>query len=330
MTRSNLALTGPLALAALSLAIVSAAIGYTPLDLGKAMSDVLSGADSLERIVFVELRLPRAILGLAVGFSLGITGAAMQGLLRNPLADPGVVGVSSGAALGAVIAFYSGLSQGLELALPLGGILGAALTAGAVFWMGGRGTSTAALILAGIALSSLAGAMSALALNLSPNPYAALEIIFWLMGSLNDRSLTHVYLALPLMVVGWVLMLRSAHALDALSLGEDTASSLGFNLSAVRLNLVAGAALSVGSAVAVTGAIGFVGLIVPHLLRPFVGHRPGRLLLVSGFGGAVLTLAADIGVRIVPIEPELKLGVVTALVGAPFLFSLLWRLKREA
>jgi iron complex transport system permease protein len=330
MTRSAAGLTGLLALAALLLAAISAAVGYTPLDLGKAISDALSGVDSLERIVFVELRLPRAILGLAVGFSLGLTGAAMQGLLRNPLADPGVVGVSSGAALGAVIAFYSGLSQGFALALPLGGILGAALTAGAVFWMGGRGTSTAALILAGIALSSLAGALTALALNLSPNPYAALEIIFWLMGSLNDRSLMHVYLALPLMAVGWALMLNSARALDALSLGEDTASSLGFNLSRVRLKMIAGAALSVGSAVAVTGAIGFVGLIVPHLLRPFVGHSPGRLLLVSGFGGAILTLAADIGVRLVPIEPELKLGVVTALIGAPFLFSLLWRVRREA
>ncbi|BCJ92263.1 ABC transporter permease [Terrihabitans soli] len=330
MTRSDTFLTLALALAALALAAVSTAIGYAPLDLGKAISDALSGTDSLERIVFVELRVPRAILGAAVGFSLGLTGAAMQGLLRNPLADPGVVGVSSGAALGAVIAFYSGLSQGFALALPLGGILGAAITAGAVFWMGGRGTSTAALILAGIALSSLAGALTALALNLSPNPYAVLEIIFWLMGSLNDRSLNHVALALPLMALGWGLMLSSAHALDALSLGEDTARSLGFDLKRVRLKLIAGAALSVGSAVAVTGAIGFVGLIVPHLLRPLIGHSPGRLLLVSGFGGAVLTLAADIAVRMLPIEPELKLGVVTALVGAPFLFSLLWRARREA
>jgi iron complex transport system permease protein len=329
MTISNAALVLVLAIGALLLAAVSASLGYAPLDIAQALSDWTNGIDSLARIVFVELRLPRAILGLAVGFSLGLTGAAMQGLLRNPLADPGVVGVSSGAALGAVIAFYTGISQSFALALPLGGIAGAALTAGAVFWMGGRGTSTAALILAGIALSSLAGALTALALNLSPNPYAALEIIFWLMGSLNDRSLFHVYLALPLMAVGWLLMLTSAHALDALSLGEDTASSLGFNLSSLRMKLIAGAALSVGSAVAVTGAIGFVGLIVPHLLRPFVGHSPGRLLLASGFGGAVLTLLADIAVRLLPIEPELKLGVVTALVGAPFLFSLLWRLKRE-
>jgi iron complex transport system permease protein len=330
MMRSTNLLTAALALAALALTFVSAAVGYTSLDVVAAISDWIRGTDSLQRIVFVELRLPRAILGLAVGFSLGLTGAAMQGLLRNPLADPGVVGVSSGAAFGAVIAFYTGISHSFALALPLGGIAGAAVTAAAVFWIGGRGTSTAALILAGIALSSLAGALTALALNLSPNPYAALEIIFWLMGSLQDRSLHHVYLAVPLMVVGWVLIARSAHALDALSLGEDTARTLGFDLGRVRLQLIIGSALSVGAAVAVTGAIGFVGLIVPHLLRPFVGHSPGRLLIVSGFGGAILTLAADIGVRLLPVEPELKLGVITALVGAPFLFSLLWRMKSEA
>jgi iron complex transport system permease protein len=330
MTINTTALVAALAAVALLLTAASAAIGYAPLDIGQALADWMAGTDSLARIVFVELRLPRALLGLAVGFSLGLTGAAMQGLLRNPLADPGIVGVSSGAALGAVLAFYSGMAQACAFTLPIGGILGAALTAGAVFWMGRRGTSTAALILAGIALSSLAGALTALALNLSPNPYAALEIIFWLMGSLSDRSLMHVYLAVPLMAVGWALILSSGSALDALSLGEDTASSLGFNLPDLRLKLIAGAALCVGSAVAVTGAIGFVGLIVPHLLRPLVGHNPGRLLLVSGFGGAVLTLIADIAVRLVPVEPELKLGVVTALVGAPFLFSLLWRMKREA
>ncbi len=221
------------------------------------------------------------------------------------------------------------MSQAFALALPLGGIAGAAVATGLVFWIGGKGASTTALILAGVALSSLAGALTALALNLSPNPYAALEIIFWLMGSLNDRSLHHVYLAVPLMAVGWVLIARSAAALDALALGEDTARSLGFDIARLRSTLILGTALSVGSAVAVTGAIGFVGLIVPHLLRPLVGHSAGRLLIVSGLGGAVLTLAADIGIRLLPIQPELKLGVVTALIGAPFLFSLLWRFRRD-
>ena len=175
-----------------------------------------------------------------------------------------------------------------------------------------------------------AGALTSLALNLSPNPYAVTEIVFWLLGSLADRSLPYVWLVTPLMLLGWALLIASGPALDGLTLGEDTARSLGFDLNRLRLQLIAGTALAVGNAVAVTGAIGFVGLVVPHLLRPLVAHRPGRLLFVSGLGGAALTLAADIGVRVLPIRPELKLGVVTALIGAPFLFSLIYRLREEA
>lgn len=319
-----------LGLATLVLTLASLAVGYAPLDLGQAFADWFSGSDTLARVVLVELRLPRAVLGAAVGFSLGMTGAAMQGFLRNPLADPGVIGISAGAAFGAVVAFYSGLAHVFALALPLGGIAGAAVAAAAVFWLGGRQASTTGLVLAGVALSSLFGALIALALNLSPNPYAALEIVFWLLGSLADRSLDHVALALPLAVLGWVLIALSAPALDALSLGEDTAASLGFNLDRLRLQLVAGAALSTGAAVAISGVIGFVGLVVPHLLRPLVGHSPGRLLVASGFGGAILMLASDILVRILPTVPELRLGVVTSLIGAPFLFWLLYRLRRDA
>ncbi len=319
-----------LGLATLVLTLASLAVGYAPLDLGQAFADWFSGSDTLARVVLVELRLPRAVLGAAVGFSLGMTGAAMQGFLRNPLADPGVIGISAGAAFGAVVAFYSGLAHVFALALPLGGIAGAAVAAAAVFWLGGRQASTTGLVLAGVALSSLFGALIALALNLSPNPYAALEIVFWLLGSLADRSLDHVALALPLAALGWILIAAAAPALDALSLGDDTAASLGFDLGRLRLQLVAGAALSTGAAVAVSGVIGFVGLVVPHLLRPFVGHSPGRLLVASGFGGAILMLASDILVRILPTAPELRLGVVTALIGAPFLFWLLYRLRREA
>lgn len=318
-----------LCLATAVLTLASLAVGYAPLDVSQAFADWFSGSDTLARLVLVELRLPRALLGATVGFSLGITGAAMQGLLRNPLAEPGVIGVSAGAAFGAVVAFYSGLAHLFALALPLGGILGAAFSATALFWLSGRHGSTTGLILAGVALSSLFGALTALALNLSPNPYAALEIVFWLMGSLTDRSLDQVYLALPLAALGWALIAASARALDALALGEDTAASLGFDLDRVRLQLIAGTALSTGAAVAVSGVIGFVGLIVPHLLRPFVGHSPGRLLIASGFGGAVLLLASDIAVRLLPATPELKLGVITALVGAPFLFWLLYKLRRD-
>lgn len=323
-------LMGGLAVLALLLAAVSTAIGYAPLDMPRTIGDVLAGKETLSTLVLIELRLPRALLGLLVGFSLGITGAAMQGLLRNPLAEPGIVGVSGAAALGAVTVFYFGLAGSFVLALPLGGIAGAFASTLLIYGIAGSGAGTMALILAGVALTSLAGALTSLALNLSPNPYAAMEIVFWLMGSLADRSFHHVWLVLPLMAGGWLLLLASTPALDALTLGEDTARSLGFDLRRLRLQLVLGAALAVGSGVAVSGAIGFVGLVVPHLLRPFVGNRAGRLLLVSGFGGAILLLSADIGVRMLPVRPELKLGVVTAIIGAPFLFSLIYRLRREA
>ncbi|WP_293798781.1 iron ABC transporter permease [uncultured Bosea sp.] len=319
-----------LVLAMLAVFALSVAIGYASLDLGTAFGDLLAGRPTLPALVLWELRLPRAMLGALVGFSLGLSGAALQGLLRNPLAEPGVIGVSSAAAFGAVLTFYSGLSASFALALPLGGIAGAILATLLLFILLGRGAGTATLILAGVALNSFAGAATALALNLAPNPYAALEIVFWLMGSLADRSLNHVLLALPLMLVGWGLLLSTAPALDALTLGEDTAASLGVDLAWLRARLIGGTALAVGSAVAVAGAIGFVGLVVPHLLRPLVGNRPGRLLLVSGFGGAILVLLADTALRLAPIRPELKLGVVTALIGAPFLFSLVDRMRREA
>ncbi len=324
---------GPLvaALAALTLlaALASLMIGYARLDVPAALADAFAGRSTAAAVVLEQIRLPRAALGAVVGFSLGLAGAALQGLLRNPLADPGVIGVSGGAAFGAVAAFYSGLSSAFALALPLGGVVGAILSALALYGLAGRRAGTMTLILAGVAINSFAGALTALALNLSPNPYAVFEIMFWLMGSLADRSLPQVALALPLMILGWLAMLSSARALDALTLGEDTAASLGFDLVRLRWKLVAGSALAVGASVAVSGAIGFVGLVVPHLLRPLVGHRPGRLLLVSGFGGAIALLMADIGVRLIPTQPELKLGVVTSLIGAPFLLTLIHRLRGE-
>ena len=307
---------------------LSLVAGYAPLDLPQAASDVLHGRATLASLVLMELRLPRAILGALVGFSLGVTGAAMQGLLRNPLAEPGITGVSGAAALGAVIVFYFGLAGIVPIALPLGGVAGAIVATITLYGLAGQGASTTTLILAGVAVNSFSGALTSLALNLSPNPYAVTEIVFWLLGSLADRSMHYVWLVLPLMLAGWTLLVLSAPALDGLTLGEDTAQSLGFNLRRLRLMLIAGTALSVGSAVAVTGAVAFIGLVVPHLLRPLVAHRPGRLLLVSGLGGAALLLLADTLIRWLPVRPELKLGVVTAIIGAPFLFSLIYRLRR--
>jgi iron complex transport system permease protein len=279
-------------------------------------------------LIFSEIRMPRAVLATVVGVTLGLAGAALQGYLRNPLAEPGLVGASSTAALGAVLMLYTGASTWFAMALPVGGIAGAMVGLALVTLLAGSGSGTLTLILAGVAVNTLAAALTSLTLNLAPSPYAALEIIFWLLGSLQDRSFEHVRVALPFMVVGWVLLLQLGRALDALSIGEEAAASLGFRLPRLRLLLLLGVGLSVGAAVAVSGAIGFIGLVVPHLLRPLVGHRPGVLLPASALGGAALTLAADIGVRLLPTASELKLGVLTALIGSPFFLYLIVSMRR--
>ncbi len=276
-----------------------------------------------------DIRLPRAILGLLVGATLGLAGAAMQGFLRNPLAEPGVLGVTGGAALGAVLVFYTGLASVFSLALPLGGILGAFLSVLLLYLFAGRLANVQTLILAGVAINVIAFSGTSLVLNLTKDPYAVLDIVFWQMGSLADRSFTHVFLALPFILIGWGWLFWDRRALDALSLGEETAASLGVDLKALRLRMILGTALCVGAAVSVCGSIGFVGLVVPHLLRPFVGHEPGKLLGVSALGGAILLLLADIAVRLIPSIVELKLGVVTSLIGAPFFILLIFQMRRK-
>ena len=327
-TSSAKVLTG-LAALVFALFISSVVIGREPLPYLATISQLFADDPSVAVIVMRELRLPRAILGLMVGVTLGLAGAVLQGLLRNPLADPGLIGVSSTAALGAVIVFYSGLSAVIPLALPLGGMAGALFAVVLIYLLAGRETSILTLILAGVAIGSLAGALTTLVLNLSPNPYAAYEIFFWLLGSLADRGFDHVGLAIVPMLIGWLLLLGLGRPLDALSLGKDTAQTLGIHLAMVRLRAIFGTALAVGAAVSVTGGIGFVGLVVPHLLRPLVGYQPSRLLPTSALGGAALVLAADIAARVLSGGPELKLGVVTALVGAPFFFLLVMRTRRQ-
>ena len=272
--------------------------------------------------------MPRTLLALMVGGTLGMAGAALQGYLRNPLADPGVVGVTSAASLGAVLALYSGISMAFPMALPLMGIVGAILCALLLQGLAGRG-AVLTLVLAGVAISSLCAALMSLALNLSPNPYAAAEIMFWLMGSVTDRSMDHVILAAPLMALGWLMLAIVARSLDTLSLGEEAAASLGVHIPRTRALVIGGTAISVGAATAISGGIGFIGLVVPHLLRSQVGHSPSRLLLASALGGAALLMAADILVRLLPTGMELKLGVVTALIGAPFFLWLIFRARTE-
>lgn len=306
----------------LLLFLASLCVGPLLVSPGAVLAHLAPGDDSTLALIVRDIRLPRALLAVLVGASLGCAGAALQGLLRNPLSEPGIIGISGGAALGAVAAFYSGLAAGAFWLLPASGMLGALLAVAAIQALAGRGADVLTVILAGVAINSLSGALTTLILNLSPNPFAAYEIYFWLLGSLANRSFEHVLLALPFMVTGWLLLLATRRALDVLALGEDTAASLGINLTRTRAQIIAGSALAVGAAVSISGVVGFVGLVVPHVLRPWVAHRPGALLIPSALGGAALTLAADLGTRVPLAGGELKLGVVTALIGAPFFLRL--------
>lgn len=321
-------LIGGAALALAVLLLASLAVGPVALPLRLLVNGLLDPHPNLGGMIVTELRLPRAVLGLLVGATLGLSGAVLQGLLRNPLAEPGLLGVSAGASLGAVIAIYFGFASTAALATPLFGIAGA-LLAGFLTLIVGRG-GTLTLILAGAAVSGLAGAGLSLALNFAPSPYAAYEITTWLLGSLSDRDWGHVKLALPFIVAGWIMLAATARALDVLSLGEVQAESLGVHLGRVRLLALGGTALAVGAATSVTGAIGFIGLVAPHLVRPLVGYRPAAVLLPSALFGAVLLLVADIVTRIVPTSSELKLGVLTSLIGTPFFFWLVRRLRQTA
>ncbi len=318
-----------LALAAGGALVVSLLVGPAAIGLREVLEALWAGEVETTALIVREVRLPRALLGLLIGATLGLSGAALRGFLRNPLAEPGLVGVSASASLGAVLTFYTGLAGLFALALPLGGMAGACVGVVVVQALAGRDGSPLTLILAGIAVTSFAAALTALVLNLAPNPFAALEIMFWLMGSLADRSFEHVWLSAPFMFAGWLVLATLGRPLDALTLGEDAARTLGFDLRGVRRRVVLGTALCVGAATSVAGAIGFVGLVVPHLLRPLVGHRPSALLPASALGGAALVLLADVAVRLLSPGRELKLGVLTALVGAPFFLLLVVRLRRN-
>ncbi|MEM6375764.1 MAG: iron ABC transporter permease [Pseudomonadota bacterium] len=304
-------------------------VGPAKVSVADSLSALFAGDKGPLTLVMREIRLPRAILAAMIGASLGLAGAAMQGYLRNPLAEPGLIGVSGSAALGAVLAIHTGLSATFALGLPLAALTGAFLGVVLVMSLAGpRGTSLT-LILAGIAISALAAAITSFVLNLSPNPFAANEIVFWMMGSLTDRSMTHVWLALPFMALGFAVLARLGRGLDALTLGEDAAIAMGIRVDRLRLQLVIGTACVVGAGTAVAGAIGFVGLVIPHILRPLVGAHPSRLLWASALGGAAMLLAADIAVRVVLPGRDLKLGVLTALVGAPLFLHLILKLRRE-
>lgn len=317
------------------------------------LGHLIFGGDGPMTLVMREIRLPRVLLGVMVGASLGMAGAAMQGYFRNPLAGPGLLGVSSSAALGAVLSLQLGLAStlpsfpgmamlqqfsaelgfayGRVLMLPLAALLAALLSTSLILLLAGRRASSHSLILAGIAIASFAGALTSLVINLSPNPYFASEMVFWMLGSLANTSFLHIAMALPLMLIGWLLLLGCGQGIDALTLGEDSAASLGISLPGLRLRLVLGTAAVVGAATAVAGVIGFVGLVVPHMLRALIGPTPSRLMLASAIGGAAMVVAADIVCQVILPDRDLKLGVATAIIGAPlFLHLIITTARRNA
>ena len=286
-------------------------------------------ADNANGWIMAELRLPRALLGLSIGAVLGLSGAVLQGYLRNPLADPTVLGVSSSAALGGVTAIFLGLTS-----LPFGlfgcAMLGAGGSIILLLALAGRGGGPLGFILGGMVIATLAGSLTAFLISIAPNPFAASEIISWLMGALTDRTMDDIVQALPFIALGAVLLLTTGRALDTLTLGEDGARSLGVDLKRLQWIIVFGVGLSVGASVAVSGVVGFVGLIVPHLVRGLYGEQPSSILLPSALGGAILTLVADSLVRLIPGPGEMRLGIAMSVLGTPFFLALLLRRKRGA
>jgi iron complex transport system permease protein len=306
------------------LTVLSIAVGHVTLTWDKWFAQ-----DVVSRVILVELRLPRAALGVLVGAALGLGGAAMQGYLRNPLAEPATLGVSAMAALGAILSIFFNIAGLHPWVLPICGVIGGMTGMAALFVLAGAGASVLTLVLSGVILSALAVAGISLALSLSPSPWAAIEIVRWMLGSLTDRSFDELTIAAPLIVIGAIAVLGCRRSLDALTLGETGARSLGIDLNRTQWQLALGIGLMVGASTSVTGMIGFVGLIVPHLMRPLVGARPGALLIPSAIGGAALVLAGDIVVRLLPGGSELQLGVVMSLIGAPFFFVLLQSTRRK-
>jgi len=311
----------------LLVAWISLGQGSVPVSVWSGLHDWFNAMPSKEALIIGEIRLPRTLLALAVGAALGMSGAALQGLLRNPLAEPGLVGASQGAALGAATVFYFGLFTSFgTLAVTVAGLVGAILALSLMLGLSGSGRPSM-VILAGLAISTIAGAALAIVLNFAPNPYAMQELVFWLLGSVSNRGLDSLFVLIPSLLLGGIIIWTQRPLLAALSLGEQVATSMGMAVNRGSRLIVLGVAILVGASVSVAGNIGFVGLLVPHLLRPFTGYRPDQLLIPSAIAGAILVCLADIFVRLLPFGQELKLGVLTSLLGAPLF---IWLVIRES
>lgn len=319
-----------LAAVAAFLFVLSAFAGTAPISAGETWLALIGQGDERYRTIIWELRLPRAAAAFAVGAALGLAGAALQGLLQNPLAEPGVLGVSAFAALGAVVAIFFGFAAVSSFAVPVAAIAGAGIATALLIGATLRGAGTVTLLLVGIGLSSFAGALMSLAMNIAPNPFSLSDLINWMMGSVANRSWADFALGAPGWIIGAALVILAGPGLRAMSLGEETAASLGANPVRLRLLVIGGTSLLAGTSVAVAGTIGFVGIVAPHILRPLVRHDPQRLLLPAALFAGCLLMAADLAIRVLPTQQELKLGVAAALAGAPVFIWIASRLGRPS
>ncbi|WP_371395681.1 FecCD family ABC transporter permease [Fretibacter rubidus] len=292
-------------------------LGSTAMEVPRVVAALLGQGSASDTIVIWQIRLPRALAAFVVGAALGICGASLQGLLRNPLAEPGVLGVSAASALGATLSLYYGLTSVSPWVLPIAAIIGALVATAIIALAALKTQSVVTLILIGVGLSSFAGAVMSLLLNLAPNPFSLNDMINWTLGSVANRSFADIALAAPFLLAGIAMLLLTRRGLTALTLGEEAASGLGLNLKSMRIFTVLGTGLATGAAVSIAGAIGFVGIVAPHVVRPFVGYDPARTLWPSALLGGLFLVLADIAVRLIPTQSELKLGVVAALIGAP-------------
>ncbi|MGB0907630.1 MAG: FecCD family ABC transporter permease [Maricaulaceae bacterium] len=307
------------ALIAVSLMCLFAAclLGATPMSISRIFAGLFGTGDVTDSLVIWQIRLPRAVAAFVVGAALGASGAALQGLLRNPLAEPGVLGVSAAASLAATFTLYYGLISVNSWALPIASIIGALIATIIITFAAIRTQSVVTLILIGVGISSFAGALMSLLLNFAPNPFTLADMIDWGLGSVANRSFEDIGFAAPFLGLGLLILWTSRRGLAVLTLGEEAASGSGVNLKRLRVLIVLGSGLATGAAVSIAGAIGFVGIVAPHVIRPFVGHDPARSILPSALLAGIFLVLADIGVRIIPTHNELKLGVVAALIGAP-------------
>ena len=316
MTVRRLLVPGLLAASVLVI-VLACLLGSTPLGGGRVIAAVLGQGTQGDMTVVWQIRLPRALAAFGVGAALGVSGAALQGLLRNPLAEPGILGVSASAALAATFAIFYGLTELSAWALPVAAIIGALAATGLIALAAIRIRSVVTLILIGVGLSSFAGAVMSLMMNLAPNPFTLSDMVNWMLGSVANRSFDDIGFAAPFMAAGLAVLWFTRRGLSALTLGEEAASGVGVDLRRLRIVVVLGAGLATGASVALAGAIGFVGIVAPHVVRPWVGHDPARSLVPSGLLAGLFLVLADIGVRVLPTQSELKLGVVAALIGAP-------------